>query len=108
MDEIKALLIGVLSLSSTIFHKTDFKAFFILLGLKKKVENMVTNLANRLFSYFLIIICNVLPNYTYSANATFRIINRNLFTYITTNRYLYNKFHKIIINTNVFKHFLAN
>ena len=85
LDEMKALLIDVPSLPSTILNGENFEAFFTLLGLVEKAEEIATNLANRSFSHSLIIIGNVLPNHISSANAACDTINTDPFAYIAIN-----------------------
>lgn len=48
----------------------------------EKVEEIVINLTNKLFSYFLIIINNVSSNHINSVNTACDTIITNLFTYI--------------------------
>lgn len=73
----------------------------------KKAEEIAINLANRLFNHFLIIIYNVLPNHINSANVFYDTINTDLFTHIGINQYLFDKFYKIMIDTNTSKYFKA-
>lgn len=68
---------------------------------------MAINLANRSFSHSFITIGNVSSNHINFVNGVCDIINTNLFAYITTNRYLSNKFYKIMIDTGAFKHFIV-
>lgn len=46
---------------------------------------MATNLNNRLFGYFFIIISNISHNYINFTNTAYDIINIDLFAYITMN-----------------------
>lgn len=101
----KARLIDILSPLFIVFNNKNSKAFFILLGLVEKVEEMAINLANRLFSHFFITFGNVSPTYINSANATCKIIDKNLFAYIDINWYLFDKFYRTMINTGAFQHF---
>lgn len=107
LDEIKLLIIDVLSPLSRVLNSKNSKTFFILLGLIEKAEEMATNLTNRSFSHFFITIGNVSPNHINSANTTCDIINTNLFAYITSDWYLSDKFYWVMINTNISKHFTA-
>lgn len=85
LDEIKALLINVLSPPSIVFNNKNSETFFTLLGFIETAGKRATNFANRLFSHFFTTICNVLPNYINSANTACKIINSNPFAYIVTN-----------------------
>lgn len=51
--------------------------------------------------------CNILFNHVNFANAACKIIDSNFFTYITTNRYLSDKFNKIKIDTSASNHSIA-
>lgn len=108
LDEMEALLIDVPAPPSIVLNNKNSKVFFILLGFVEKAEKMAIKLANRLFSHFYITIENVSPNGINSANAACGTIDTNLFAYIAINRYLADKFWKIIIDTNVSKHFIAS
>ena len=103
----EALLIDVPSLPSTILNNENSKTFFTSLGLVKKAEEIVTNLADRSFSHFFTTIGNVSSHHINSANAASKIIDTNLFAYIATNRYLFDKFYRIMINIGASKHFTA-
>ena len=98
----EALIINVLSSSSTNFNNENSKAYFILLGLVKKVEEMATALTNGSFNHSLFTIGKVSPN------STCNIINLNFFIYITTYKYLSDKFYRIMIDNNATKHFIAD
>lgn len=100
----ETLLIDILSPPFTVFNNENFEVFFTLLGLVKKAEEIATNLANRLFSYSFITIGNISSNYINSANTACDIINTNLFAYIAPNRYLSDKFYKIMIDTSASKY----
>ena len=105
LDEIKALIIDVPSPPSTFLNVETSKVFFTLLDVMKKAEKMATKLADRSFSPFFITISNVLSNYINSANAACDTIDTNLFAYIATNWYLFDKFYGIMIVPFAFKHF---
>lgn len=62
---------------------------------------MAINFSNKLISYFLFIITNLILNDINSANIIYKIINQKFFSYITINQYLSNKFYKIMININL-------
>lgn len=102
LDEIQRLLLDIPSLLFIVFNNENSKAFFILLGFMEKAEEMITNLANRSFSLFLINIGNVSFNHINSTNATCDKIETNP---IPTNWYLFDKFYEIMIDTNISKHF---
>lgn len=91
-----------------VFKNKNFKAFFTLLSFVEKIEKIATNLTDRLFSHFFITIGNILSNYINPTNAVYNIINTNFFAYIVTNQFLFDKFHEIIIDINVSKHFIAD
>lgn len=89
---------------SIVLNNKNSKAFFTLLSLIKKASEMIINLANRLFSHFFITIGNISPNYINSVNTTYNIIDTNLFTYITINQYLFNKFYELyltLVNSSI-------
>lgn len=86
-DEMKALQIDVLLPQSIVYNVENLEVYFTLIGLVKKAEEMTINLANRSFSYFLIIISNLSPNYINSAYTARDIIDTNLFANIASNRY---------------------
>lgn len=104
LDKMKALIIDVLLLLSTVLNNENSKTFFKLLNLMEKAEEIATNLADRSFSHFFIIISNILPNYIRSDNIVCDISDANPFTYITTDQYLSDKFYEIMIDTSVFKY----
>lgn len=104
MDKIKAVLINILLSQSTVLYIKNSKAFFTLLELVKKAMKIAINLANRLFSQFLITISTVSSNYINSANAAYNIINKDFFAYIVINKYLSDEFYGIMINTRTSNH----
>lgn len=66
---------------------------------------MTTNLANRLFGHFLITNSKFFPNHIKSNHAACEIIDINLFTYIAIGRYLFDKFYRNVIYTDVLQDF---
>ena len=104
----EALIIDIPSPPFTVLNNETFEVFFTLLGLVEKAEKMATNLANRSFSHFFITIGNISPNYINSANAACDTIDINLFAYIATNRYLFDKFYAIMIDTGASKHSIVS
>lgn len=102
----KTLLIDILSSLFTIFNNKNFKAFFIPLGFIKKAKKMGINFTNKSFSYSFIRIENIPLNYINFANIIYNTIYINVFTYITINQYLFDKFYKIMIDINIFKYFI--
>lgn len=102
----KIPFIDILSLPSIVFYNENSETFFTLLSFVKKAKEITTNFANRSFSYFFITIGNISSNYINFTNTTYNIINTNLFTYIIINQYLSNKFYRIIIDTNIFTHYI--
>lgn len=79
-----------------------------MLDFKEKTKKIITNLTNKLFNHFFIIIGNVLLNYIMFVNAAYKIIIKNLFAYIIINQYLFDKFYGIIIITNIFKYLIID
>lgn len=107
-NEIKILIIDILSSPSATFDNENSETFFTSLGFVEKAEKMAINLANKSFSHFLFTIGNVLPNYMNSAYAICDSIDTNLFTYIAINQYLSDKVYEIIINTSISKHSIGS
>lgn len=104
----KTLLIDVPSPPLIVPNNKNSKIFFMLLSFVKQAKKMATIFANRLFNYFLIIIDNILPNHINFANATCNTIQTNLFAYIITDRYLLEKLHGIMIDTNASYYFIVS
>lgn len=63
---------------------------------------IATTIINKSFSYSFFTIGKVLSNLIYNT------INSDHFTYIVNNQYPFNKFYKIMINTNVSKYSITN
>lgn len=102
LDDMKALIIDVPLPPSAIRNNENSKAFFISLSLVKKVEEMATTFANRLFCHFLFTIGKI------SFNVIYNTIDLDIFAYIVINQYFLDKFYKIMIDTKVLKHFTAD
>lgn len=104
----RILIINILSLSFTPLNDENSEDFFILLSLIKKLEDIATTFANRLFSDSFLIIVNILSNHINPAKAIRDTIDSNLFAYIISNKYLSNQLHEIIIDIDISKHFAKN
>ncbi len=108
LDEMEALVTNVLSPPSIVPNNKNSKAFFTSLGLVEKAEEMATNLADRSFSHSFITIGNVSPNHISLANAACDMSDTNLFAYIATDQYSFDKFYRIMIDTGASKHSSAD
>lgn len=98
------MIIDVLSPLFTTLNDENSEAFLISLDFMEKADEMTTNLANRSFSYFLFTISNVSASSIKSANTNYDIINTNSFVYTATDRYLFDEFYEIMIDTRASKH----
>lgn len=69
---------------------------------------MSINIDNKLFNHFFITIDNVLINDINFVKIGCNSIKSNLFIYITTKKYLSDKFYEIGINTNILKYLITD
>lgn len=81
LNKIKVLIINVLLTPFIAFNIKNSKIFFFLLGFIEKAKEMTTNLANRLFNYIFILICNILSCNISLINTSCNIIDLNLYCY---------------------------
>lgn len=84
LDKIEILIIDIFLLLFIALKNKNFISFFILLGFIKKVKKIIINFINKLLSYFLFIIDNILFNNIKFANINYNIIKTSLFIYIIT------------------------
>jgi hypothetical protein len=102
IDEMKTLIVNLSTLSFISDNSANAETFMISFDLVQNAEIMITNLANRSLSHVLINNLHISMKITHFSDL-FHICMKNidLFTYIIIDRYTFEMFYDIMIDSDV-------